>query len=400
MVIPNIIPASDPVAQAAMRVTPIRVVVVDDSRLMREMLQAALTEAGDIIVVGAAADPLDARGIIRETNPDVVTLDVEMPGMGGIEFLRRIMELRPVPVVMVAGGTTLGAEITLNALEIGAVDFVAKPSGGAGWSDFAATVRYKVREAAQVRFNPPARTASPTVQPGAGADSGLAPANGISSAGRIARPVAAAAAHRGPVIAPRHDLIAVGASTGGVTAINRLLARLTVSTPPMVIVQHMPMGFTARFAERLARTTGLDVAEAVDREILQRGMIRIAPGDRHLRVARQGERLVCQVSDDPLVGGHRPSVDVLFSSVAAILRQRALGVILTGMGSDGAKGLMQMRAAGAHTLGEAETSCTIYGMPKAAMRLGAVAEELDVDSLSERLRSFCAGNCSHPETMR
>jgi two-component system chemotaxis response regulator CheB len=168
----------------------------------------------------------------------------------------------------------------------------------------------------------------------------------------------------------------------------------------MMIVQHMPMGFTARFAERLARTTGLDVAEAVDREVLKRGMIRIAPGDRHLRVARQGERLVSQVSDDALVGGHRPSVDVLFSSVAAILRQRALGVILTGMGSDGAKGLMQMRAAGAHTLGEAETSCTIYGMPKAAMRLGAVAEELDVDSLSERLRSFCAGNCSHPETMR
>lgn len=377
MDIPNIKPPSNPVARAATRVMPIRVVVVDDSRLMREMLQSALTEAGDIIVVGAAADPHEAREIIRATNPDVITLDVEMPSMGGIEFLRRIMALRPMPVVMVSGSTSLGAETTLTALEIGAVDFAAKPSGRADWANFAATVRYKVREAANVRFNGPA---APSTAPAA--------------------PAATVLAHRPNIATPQFDLIAVGASTGGVTAINRLLARLPGSAPPLVIAQHMPAGFTARFAERLARTTGLDVAEAADREVLRNGMVRIAPGDRHLRMTRQGDPLTCLVSEGPLVGGHRPSIDVLFTSVAAVLRKRALGVILTGMGSNGAKGLMLMRAAGAHTLGEAEASCTIYGMPKAAMRLGAVAEELGVDSLAEILRGLCAGDRAVPETTR
>ncbi len=183
-----------------------------------------------------------------------------------------------------------------------------------------------------------------------------------------------------------YDLIAIGASTGGVTAINRLLASLPSTAPPLVIAQHMPPGFTARFAERLARTTGLDVAEAADREVLHRGMIRMAPGDRHLRVARHGGRLICRLGDDPPIGSHRPSVDVLFTSVATALGKRAIGVILTGMGSDGAKGLSMMRAAGAHTLGEAESSCTIYGMPKAAMRLGAVAEELEIGGLAAHLR--------------
>jgi two-component system chemotaxis response regulator CheB len=168
----------------------------------------------------------------------------------------------------------------------------------------------------------------------------------------------------------------------------------------VVIVQHMPPGFTARFAERLARTTGLDVAEAADREVLASGMIRIAPGDRHLRVVRHGGRLICRLGDDPAVGGHRPSVDVLFTSVAAALGKRAAGVILTGMGSDGAKGLLEMRAAGAHTFGEAKRSCTVYGMPKAAMQLGAVAEEQRIDGLAERLLVRPAGARAAPGATR
>ena len=317
----------------------VRVVVVDDSLLMRELLQSALTEAGDIAVVGTAANPHVAREVIRATDPDVVTLDVEMPSMGGLEFLRRIMKLRPMPVVMVAGSTTSGAETTLTALEIGAVDFVAKPSGRASWDDFAATVRYKVREAANIRFD---RPAPPATAPA------CAPAALAASASADREPAARRGAR--PAALPPCDLIAVGASTGGVTAINRLLARMASAAPPLVIAQHMPQGFTARFAERLARTTGLDVTEATDREVLHRGMIRISPGDRHLRVARKGDRLICRLGDDAPVGGHRPSVDVLFASVATALGKRAVGMILTGMGSDGAKGLSMMRAAGAHTL--------------------------------------------------
>ena len=204
-------------------------------------------------------------------------------------------------------------------------------------------------------------------------------------------------------------VVVIGASTGGVTAINRLFADLPrpvrsdperSGMPPIVIAQHMPQGFTARFAERLARSTGLDVAEASDREVLLSGMIRIAPGDRHLRVARQGDRMICRLGEDGPVSGHRPSVDVLFASVATALRERAVGVILTGLGSDGAKGLMMMHAAGAHTLGEAESSCTVYGMPKAAMHMGAVAEELKIGDLAERLHGQFTGARADPENTR
>ncbi|MFQ5566074.1 MAG: chemotaxis-specific protein-glutamate methyltransferase CheB [Paracoccaceae bacterium] len=360
--------------------TAVRVVVVDDSLLMRELLQAALTEAGDIAVVGAAANPHAAREVIRATDPDVVTLDVEMPGMGGLEFLRLIMKLRPMPVVMVAGRTTAGAEATLAALETGAVDFVAKPSGRAGWSDFAAAVRYKVREAARVRFDRPAVTRTASVPKTRKPPGPPAPARQPTER-----------RGDGSTFLRDCDLIAIGASTGGVTAINRLTPGLPTTTPPMVIAQHMPPGFTARFAERLDLATGLDVAEAADREVLARGMIRIAPGGRHLRIIRRGDRLICRLGDDPAVGSHRPSVDVLFDSVATALGERAIGIILTGMGSDGAEGLLRMRAAGARTFGEAERSCTVYGMPTAATRLGAVAEELAIDDLAERLLGDVAG---------
>jgi two-component system chemotaxis response regulator CheB len=392
---------------------PVRVVVVDDSRLMRELLQSALTESGDIDVVGAAANPHEARKIIRATDPDVVTLDVEMPSMDGLEFLRRIMDLRPMPVVMVAGSTTSGAETTLTALEIGAVDFVAKPSGRAGWNDFAATVRYKVREASRVTFGGGLRRWRRAVAE-AGGDAAVREIDRHreTSPRRLA---GHDAAHLSKRLTPTRsgcwprnpdqqcDLIAIGASTGGVTAINRLLSAMMPrgghAFPPIAVAQHMPHVFTARFAERLARTNGLDVAEAADGEVLGQGMIRVAPGEQHLRVVRSGDHVIAQLGDDPPVNGHRPSVDVLFSSAAVHLGARAIGVVLTGMGSDGAKGLMEMRKAGAQTFGEAEESCTIYGMPKAAKLMGAVGDELEIDCLAARLRDLIAGKaCAHETT--
>ena len=364
----------------------IEVVIVDDSRMMRVLIDKALTAEDDIVVVGAAADPFEARDLIRATNPDVITLDVEMPKMDGLEFLRRIMALRPMPVVMVSGATTKGAETTLEALEIGAIDFVAKPGSQSGWDNFAELLRQKIRAAAAIKIRIGATTqrACGTARPDHGGSRQMDRA--ISEPGIAARAGQILQRHR------RCNLVAVGASTGGVTAINRLLTDLPAAGhPPMVIAQHMPPGFTGRFADRLARTTGRNVAEASDGESLQPGAIRLAPGDRHLRVVRSGGGLICRLGDDPPVGNHRPSVDALFSSVAAECGERAVGVILTGMGSDGAQGLLKMRACGARTIGEAEISCTVYGMPKAAMKLGAVLEEFPIDALSvEVSRHVCS----------
>jgi len=380
----------------------IRVLVVDDSRLMRELLTNALIADGDISVVGAAADPFEAREMIRATNPDVVSLDIEMPRMSGLEFLRRIMRQRPMPVVMVAGNITADTETTLAALELGAVDFVSKPRSRAAWESFAGVLRYKVRAAAQVRFyrSPaPGAAAPPPPSPRAGATSTATGTTGktgttgtTGTVGTVDKTgTAGRSGRRSRGAGPPCDLIAIGASTGGVTAIARLLDGLPASMPPLVIAQHMPQGFTARFAERLARTTGRDIAEASDGAQLHPGMIRLAPGNRHLRVARSGGQLICRIGDDAPVGNHRPSVDALYASVAAACGKRAIGVILTRMGSDGAKGLLQMRNAGALTYGEAEISCTIYGMPKAAMQIGAVTGEYQIDALATHLASQITG---------
>ena len=345
----------------------ITVVIVDDSRIMRALIDKALTADGDITIVGAAANPFEARELIRATNPDVITLDVEMPKMDGLDFLRRIMELRPMPVVMVSTLTSKGTDTTLTALEIGAIEFVAKPASQAAWDAFAMSLRTKVRAAAKVRLMPRVH-----------------PVNHLRVAPATQRPPAVAALANGlpkPTWS-QCSLTAVGASTGGVTAINRLLNGLPSIMPPMVISQHMPANFTARFAERLARTTGRDVAEAKDGEFLESGMIRLAPGGQHLRVARSTGRLISRLADDPPIGNHRPSVTALFSSVARECGKRSIGLILTGMGSDGAEGLQEMRKVGAKTCGEAEVSCTVYGMPKAAKQIGAVMHELPIDELA------------------
>lgn len=337
----------------------IKVLVVDDSALIREVLSRSLGKDGDIVVVGAAEDPIDAREKIKELQPDVLTLDIEMPNMNGLAFLEKIMRLRPMPVVMVSTLTRKGAEETMLALELGAVDFVAKPSQNlAGGIDaFTAEVRRKVRAAAE----------SDTRSRGMGmrAKSAIVPLRTAA--------------------APAGTLIAIGASTGGVEAIRAVLVNIPPDCPPIVIAQHMPAGFTERFAKRLDEVTPLNVCEAADRMVLENGHAYVAPGDYHLQVEKSSGQLKCRLTRDELVSGHRPSVDALFESVAKVVGRKAVGVILTGMGRDGATGLKLMRDAGAHTVGQSQSSALVYGMPRVAFEEGAVVEQAPVESIAAKL---------------
>lgn len=335
----------------------VRVVVVDDSPSMRGMIRMALSAHPRIRVVGEAGDPLQAREVIRETAPDVVTLDVEMPNMNGLEFLERLMRLRPTPVVMVSSLTRRGAEASLAALELGAVDCVAKPTSFDPGAFDALAARVVAAAAARV----PSRAAAP-------------------EAPRLAPPV-------GADYTPGDRIIAVGASTGGVEALLALLSGFPANCPPTLVVQHMPAHFTASFAARLDRGCAASVAEAADREPLAVGCIRIAPGDRHLALRRDGEGLICRLLDHDPVSGHRPSVDVLFHSAAEAAGGRAVGAILTGMGRDGASGLLAMRGQGAATFAQDEASCVVHGMPRAACEIGAVDRELPLGRLAGALLS-------------
>ena len=335
----------------------IKVLIVDDSALIREVLSRTLGKDGDIQVVGAAEDPIEARDKIKTLNPDVVTLDIEMPNMNGLMFLDKLMRLHPLPVVMVSTLTTKGASETLLALELGAVDFVAKPNAelSGGIDAFGENLRHKIRAAA--RSDVRARSLRPET-PNV--------------------PVRTAAA-------PRGALIALGASTGGVEAIRVVLASMPADCPPIVIAQHMPPGFTARFAARLDEVTDLAVHEAQDRMPLEPGHAYVAPGDHHLRVERSSGQLKCRVTQDELASGHRPSVDVLFQSVARTVGAMAVGAILTGMGRDGASGLKAMREAGAYTVGQSPSSALVYGMPRVAFEEGAVVEQAPVEAIAARL---------------
>jgi two-component system chemotaxis response regulator CheB len=336
----------------------IKVLIVDDSALIREVLSRTLGRDGDIQVVGTAEDPIDARSKIKLLNPDVVTLDIEMPNMNGLAFLDKLMRLHPIPVVMVSTLTTKGASETLLALELGAVDFVAKPSAdlSGGIEAFGANLREKVRAAAH------------------------SDVRGHAAAGKPAAP--------GPLktaAGPAGALIAIGASTGGVEAIRVVLANMPVDCPPIVIAQHMPPGFTGRFAARLDELSDVHVIEAEDRMPLERGHAYVAPGDFHLRVERSSGQLKCRLSQDELTSGHRPSVDVLFESVAKSVGSMAVGAILTGMGRDGARGLKMMRDAGAYTIGQSASSALVYGMPRVAFEEGAVVEQAPVEAIALKL---------------
>jgi len=336
----------------------IKVLVVDDSALIREVLSRMLARDGDITVVGTATDPMDAREKIKALNPDVVTLDIEMPNMNGLQFLDRLMRLRPTPVVMVSTLTKKGASETLLALELGAVDFVAKPSAEfeGGIEVFGANLRDKIRAAAKSDVR--GRSTSRVETPKAAVKTAAAPAGA---------------------------LIAIGASTGGVEAIRTVLTNMPVDCPPIVIAQHMPAGFTGRFAARLDEVCALSVVEAEDRMPLLPGHAYVARGDYHLRVERSSGQLKARLGQDDLTSGHRPSVDVLFESVARVVGPMAVGAILTGMGRDGARGLKLMREAGAHTVGQSQASALVYGMPRVAFEEGAVVEQAPVEAIAARL---------------
>ena len=335
----------------------IKVLVVDDSALIREVLTRMLTRDGDINVVGTATDPIEAREKIKQLNPDVVTLDIEMPNMNGLDFLEKLMRLRPMPVVMVSTLTKKGASETLLALELGAVDFVAKPSAefAGGLDAFGASLRDKIRDAARTDVR--------------------------GAATRIETPKAAIKT----AAAPDGALIAIGASTGGVEAIRAVLTNMPADCPPIVIAQHMPAGFTGRFAARLDELCAIKVVEAEDRMVLERGHAYVARGDYHLRVERSSGQLKCRLSQDELTSGHRPSVDVLFESVAKAVGHMAVGAILTGMGRDGARGLKLMRDAGAYTVGQSQASALVYGMPRVAFEEGAVVEQAPLEQVAAKL---------------
>jgi len=346
----------------------IKVLIVDHSALMRALLTEIVDGAPDLDVVGSASDPIVAREMIKALNPDVLTLDVEMPKMNGLDFLTRIMRLRPMPVVMISSLTEKGSEVTLKALETGAVDFVAKPRAESASQLLADAddIRDKIRAAYGARLREPSRVARAAV-------GAVTPAPTFSSASGI--PARVCADH----------LIAIGASTGGTEAIKEVLAALPPEMPGIVMAQHMPEGFTNSFARRLDALTKLTVVEAQGGERIQPGHAYLAPGHSHLLVRRSGTGFVTELSQADPVNRHRPSVDVLFRSVAREARDRASGVILTGMGKDGALGLLEMREKGAWTIGQDEASCVVFGMPREAVNIGALAEVASLRDIPGRL---------------
>ena len=335
---------------------PIRVLVVDDSATMRGLISLALRRDPGIEVVATASNPLTARDAIKAHNPDVITLDVEMPGMNGLDFLDKIVRLRPTPVIMVSNLTGKGTETAIEAMQIGAVDCIAKPAPGDA-HPFAELPRL--------------------VKAAAGAK--------VAARGAVSAADAKQREQRRPLITTYESdgrIVAIGSSTGGVEALSSFIAQLPENCPPTVIVQHMPPDFTASLAARLDRLNAPKVTEARDGAALEPGHVYIAPGgSRHLEV-EDSHGLRCRLADGEPVNGHSPSVDVLFNSVARVARANAVGVILTGMGRDGAQGMLAMRQAGASTIGQDEATSLIYGMPKVAFEIGAVERQLPLDRIA------------------
>ena len=356
-----------------MPVTKTRVVVVDDSALVRSLLTEIINRQSDMECVGSASDPFAAREMIRNLNPDVITLDVEMPRMDGIDFLSKLMRLRPMPVVMVSTLTERGAEVTLKALELGAIDFVAKPKIGVadGLKQLADEITEKVRTASKARVaKPHAPVATSTVAGGA-----LPPKPAPQSIGRLST----------------EKLIFIGASTGGTEATKEVLMNLPPDSPGVVITQHMPPGFTKSYANRLDGLCKIRVKEAVDGERVLPGHAYIAPGGFHLSVERSGANYIARVTDGEPVNRHKPSVEVLFESAARVVGQNALGIMLTGMGADGAKAMRAMKDAGSYNVCQDEATCVVFGMPREAIAHGAANEVLPLTKIAQhvidRLRS-------------
>lgn len=356
-----------------------KVVVVDDSALVRSLLAEIINRQPDMACVGAAADPLIAREMIRSLNPDVLTLDIEMPRMDGIDFLSKLMRLRPMPVVMVSTLTERGAEATLRALELGAVDFVAKPKIGVadGLRQLGADITEKIRSASRARVRKLAAAAGGTAGTagGPGAAGPAAPRPAVAAMGRLST----------------EKIVFIGASTGGTEATKEVLLGLPPDSPAVVITQHMPPGFTTSYAARLNGLARIAVKEARDGERILPGHAYIAPGGLHLSVERSGANYIARVQDGDPVNRHKPSVEVLFMSAARVVGPNALGIMLTGMGADGAKAMRAMRDAGAYNVCQDEASCVVFGMPREAIAAGAAHEVLPLAQIAphvlERLRA-------------
>ena len=332
---------------------PVSVLIVDDSATIRGLIAAALSRDPGIKVVGHASNPFEAREAIKALNPDVMTLDVEMPRMDGLSFLEKVMRLRPMPVIMVSTLTSKGADATIQALEIGAIDCIAKPSTSD--TNTFADLPQRVRAAARCKPRPREQTSD-----------------------RRQAEVA-------PEYKPSGRVVAIGASTGGVEALIEVISHYPANCPPTVITLHMPSPFTKSFANRLNQLSAARVCEATEGAPLAPGVVYLAPGGRaHLEVAGS-QALRCHLCENEPVNGHRPSVDVLFSSVAKSCGANAVGVILTGMGRDGASALLEMRRSGARTFGQSEATCVIYGMPKVAFEIGAVEKQVPLQKIGPEL---------------
>ena len=349
----------------------IKVLIVDDSALIRGVMKEIINSQPDMEVVGVAPDPLVARDLIKQTNPDVLTLDVEMPKMDGLEFLEKLMRLRPMPVVMVSSLTERGSEITMRALELGAVDFVTKPkiSIQSGMLEYTDLIAEKIRIAARARIKPRPHPASAAGQ----------------AAGLELAPL------RNPLTSSE-KLIIIGASTGGTEAIKDFLIQLPPDCPGILITQHMPEGFTRSFADRLNKLCKISVKESEGGERVLPGHAYLAPGHSHLLLVRNGANYMTKLDQGPPVNRHRPSVDVLFNSAAVNAGKNAVGVILTGMGRDGAAGMLEMKKAGAYNLAQDEASCVVFGMPKEAIAIGATHDVGPLHELPGRVLQFFAAH--------
>ena len=353
-----------------MRSHKIKVLVIDDSALIRSVMKEIINRERDMECVGVAPDPLVAREMIKSLNPDVLTLDVEMPKMDGLDFLERLMRLRPMPVLMVSTLTERGSDITFRALELGAVDFVSKPKLdiARGMEEYAIEITDKIRATAQARVHK--AVPEPVVKEKFSADAIL------------------------PSVAARYfsteKLIIIGASTGGTEAIKEVLTRLPADAPGVLVAQHMPEHFTKSFADRLDTLCKISVKEAVDNERILPGHAYIAPGHSHLLLKRSGANYMTKLDQGELVNRHRPSVDVLFRSAANVAGANALGIILTGMGKDGVQGMLEMKQAGSYTIAQDEASCVVFGMPKEAIAAGGVSEVLPLQNISRRALEYLA----------
>ena len=350
----------------------IRVLVIDDSALIRSVLKEIINRENDMECVGAAPDPLAARELIKALNPDVLTLDVEMPKMDGLDFLQRLMRLRPMPVLMISTLTESGSNITFRALELGAVDFVAKPKLdiARGMEEYAIEITDKIRAVAQAQVRK--KIIEPQIHEKFSADAILPSTKGRYSS--------------------TEKLIVIGASTGGTEAIKEVLNKLPADAPGVLVTQHMPEHFTKSFADRLNSLCRISVKEAEHNERILPGYAYIAPGNSHLLIKRSGARYMVELNQGPLVNRHRPSVDVLFRSAANVAGANALGIILTGMGKDGVQGMLEMKQAGSFTIAQDEASCVVFGMPKEAIAAGGVREVLPLQNIARRTMEYLSSH--------